>query len=31
MSLGGVLALIGLAAGAPVLHRQWKQIKAGST
>jgi DHA1 family multidrug resistance protein-like MFS transporter len=31
ISLGGVFALIGLAAGAPVLHREWKRGKAGGT
>jgi hypothetical protein len=28
-SLGGLFALIGLAVGAPLLHRQWKRIEAG--
>ena len=31
ISLGGVLALIGLAVGAPVLHRQWQRVKGGDT
>ncbi len=29
ISLGGVLALTGLVAGAPVLRHEWKRIKAG--
>lgn len=31
ISLGGVLALIGLAAGAPVLRREWARVKSGGT